>query len=140
MIADRELARVNIVTAIEGLRATAPTPNVLVEYDNMKLVNVSTEQKPYLKVWIHYIDGEQIGLGPNSGERAMGTLIVEARAREGTGTSALNKLIDYFYKALQRTDAMFPVRTKAAKHVSPPNLEGWSRIGVAIPFYWDSLP
>ncbi len=139
MTVDRETARVKIVTACEALRATAPIANVVVEYDNNRVVNLATDQSPYVKVWIHYTGGEQIGLGPNGGDRATGSIIVEARQREGTGSSASNKLLSHFYTALQRSDALFPVRTMTARHASPSPVDGWARVGVAIPFWWDNL-
>lgn len=139
MICNRETARQKIVQAIENLRATAPLPNVLVEYEGQTSVNVSTVTQPYVKVWIDYIDGMQIGLGPNSGDRAMGSIIIEARQRQGVGMSVINNLLTHFYKTIHRSDDLFPVRTRSARHASPPPMEGWVRVGVAIPFWWDNL-
>lgn len=139
MTCNREIARQKIVQAIENLRATAPLPNVLVEYEGQTSVNVSTATQPYVKVWIDYIDGMQIGLGPNSGDRAMGTIIIEARQRQGVGMSVVNNLLTHFYQPIHRSDDLFPVRTRSARHASPPPMEGWVRVGVAIPFWWDNL-
>ena len=139
MTCNREIARQKIVQAIENLRATAPLPSVLVEYEGQTSVNVSTATQPYVKVWIDYIDGMQIGLGPNSGDRAMGTIIIEARQRQGVGMSVVNNLLTHFYQPIHRSDDLFPVRTRSARHASPPPMEGWVRVGVAIPFWWDNL-
>ena len=139
MICDREIARQKIVQAIENLRATAPVPNVIVEFEGQTAVNVSTATQPYVKVWIDYIDGMQLGLGTNSGDRAMGSIIIEARQRQGVGMSAINNLLTHFYTPIHRSDALIPVRTRSARHASPPPLDGWVRVGVAIPFWWDNL-
>ena len=139
MTCNRETARQKIVQAIENLRATAPLPNVLVEYEGQTSVNVSTATQPYVKVWIDYIDGMQIGLGPKSGDRAMGTIIIEARQRQGVGMSEVNNLLTHFYTAIHRSDDLVPVRTRSARHASPPPMDGLVRVGVAIPFWWDNL-
>lgn len=133
-----ENARQAITTKVEALRATWVDYPLVVEYSNGKSVNLSEQKDPYLSVTIVYSDGYQVGLGPTSDYRSLGTLVLEACDKEGFGTARMNKLLDHFYRSMHKTDSMFPVRTYAARFVSVPPKLGWAKQAAAIPFWYDS--
>lgn len=139
MIVTREMARQAITTRIQSLKATFSPYAVAVEYDNMNTVNRATQSNPFLGVTLVYIDGMQINLGPDSQHRPMGTLVLEAFDKEGAGTARMNALLDHFYRGVQMTDSMAPVRTHAARFASKRTPEqGWIAQSALIPFWYDS--
>ena len=139
MIVTREMARQAVTARIQALRSTFSPYAVAVEYDNMNTVNRATQSNPFLAVTLAYIDGMQVSLGPDSQHRPMGTLVLEAFDKEGAGTARMNALLDHFYRGLQMTDSMTPVRTHAARFSSNrfPQ-QGWIAQAALIPFWYDT--
>lgn len=139
MIVTREQARQAVTTKVEALKASFTDYTVIVEYDNREAVNRATQSKPFLAVTLVYIDGYQINLGPSSQHRPIGTIVVEAWDKEGAGTARVNKLLDHFYRGMQMTDSMAPVRTFAARFASKRvPVQGWIAQSALIPFWYDT--
>ena len=134
----REAIRISLTTKVEALKASFVGWPLAIEYANGEVVNTAIQTKPYLKVHIIYQDGEQLELAYNPNYRLIGTILVEACFKEGTGTKAANILLNHFYPALQMRDTMPPLRTMAARFSSKPVTQGWAAESALIPFWADS--
>lgn len=137
-IVTREDVRKIVTARIESLRVAFATYPLLVEYDNFNTVNRATQSDPFIAVTFRYIDGYQINLGPSSETRALGTVVVEIFEKVGAGTARQNELIEIFYRGLQMTDSMAPVRTLAARFAPRPAEAGWAAQAALIPFWYDT--
>ena len=139
-IVTREMVRKKLVARIEEQRPLWTRFPVLIEYDNAIAVNQSTQSNPYLCVTIVYQDGYQTTLSKNPGDRVLGTIVIEAKAKEGSGTAQANDLLEHFYRKVHMTDTLTPLRTLAARFASSPARNGWVAQGALIPFWFDSIP
>ena len=135
----RERIRIALVDEVEALRATFTEYPLEVEYANGKVVNTATQTKPYLKVRIVYQDGDQINLALDPDYRAIGSIVVEAAVKAGSGTAEANRLLEHFYPTLQLSDRMGPLRTRAARFASKDARDGWAAEAALIPFWADSI-
>lgn len=136
----REDVRIKLTERIEALKLTWTDYPLVVEYDNAEAVNEAEQSTPYLSVRQVYMDGYQTSLSLNPTHRALGTIILEARAKQGEGTARLNKLLEHFYPSVHMTDSMSPLRTFAARFGSSPAKLGWVGQAALIPFWFDSAP
>lgn len=137
MATTKEQARVAIVTKVEALRATW-AGTLAIEYDNRENINYSTQVDPFLRVNIMTIGGYQIDLARSPQQRVLGSIVLTAFARCGSGTKAMNDLLQHFYPDMQMTDSMSPVRTHAAQLVTAPEKNGWAGESAVIPFWYDN--
>jgi hypothetical protein len=138
-MATREQARLALVNKVEALKASwAGGYTLEVEYDNLERVNLATQTDPYLCVNLLYHDGYQLDLSDTPQHRLLGTIVLEAKVKEGQGSKKASELLDHFYKALHLTDANAPLRTEAAKIRTPPAHAGWKADVAIIPFWFDS--
>lgn len=137
----RERIRAAVESKVDALKATfSDNPSLIVEYGNTIGINTADQKKPYLRVSIVYQDGQQIDLSSKPGHRLIGTLVVEACVKAGTGTSAANKLLGHFYPELQMKDNIEPLRTLAARFASKEAAsDGWVAEAALIPFWADSI-
>lgn len=134
----RERARKSLTAKIESLKDTFPDYPLEVEYGNGDVINTALQDKPYLKVAIRYQGGRQLELALEPGHRLMGTIVIEACAKEGSGTRMANELLSHFYPALQMRDTIPPLRTMAARFAPVPLKDGWAGEAALIPFWMDS--
>ena len=137
-MASREDVRQAIVTAIEARKASWADNTLIVEYDNRELVNRDTHVNPFLCVELLYIDGYQASLFPDPVHRILGTIILTAKVKQGSGSKAANDLLDHFYTAIHLTDTITPIRTHAAKLVRAKSEAGWVGESAVIPFWYDN--
>lgn len=137
-MATREQARVAITTRVNALKATWVAYPLIVEYDNRNLVNLATQTNPFLKVSIVYMNGYQVDLSATPNHRMLGTIIVEAFSKEGSGSKMANDLLQHFYPTMHMTDSMAPVRTYAAQFKTGRLFDGWQPEAAIIPFWFDS--
>ncbi len=135
----RERARIAVVNKVEALRASFTVYPLTVEYANGNVVNTALQTRPYLRVQIRYQDGQQIGLSLTPGHRLLGTIVVEACVKEGSGTRQANELLAHFYPALHMKDSIPPLRTLASRFAPVPLRDGWTGEAALIPFWVDSL-
>ena len=135
----RESVRTALVTKVEALRSSFTAYTLKVEYANGEKVNTALQTNPYLRVWIVYQDGDQINLASAPDYRLIGTIVVEARVKEGSGTKAANDLLNHFYPSLHMKDTIPPLRTLAARFSSKPAADGWATEAALIPFWADSI-
>ena len=132
MIVTREQVRQAITTRVELLKNSFTAHALVIQYDNANPVNKAVQSLPYLGITIVYMDGKQIGLGPTSEHRPMGTIVV-------AGTSRMNNLLEHFYRGLHKTDSIVPVRTYAARFASKRvPVYGWIAQSALIPFWYDT--
>ena len=136
MIVTREDVRKVIVQRVEDLRATFG--HIDIEYYNQKAIDRSLQKDPFLRVVISYQDGMQVDLGVSGWTRAVGVILLEALAKEGTGSSRQNEILEHFRRGMHKTDTMAPVRTLAARYNSGGVSQGWSSEGEVIPFWYDT--
>ena len=135
----RERARTALVTKVEQLRLTFTPYPLVVEFANGAVVNTARQSHPYLKAGLRYQDGAQIELATNPGHRIMGTIVLEAWVKQGTGTRQANELLAHFYPAIQMRDTLPPLRTAAARFAPAPLRDGWLAEAALIPFWMDSF-
>lgn len=135
----RERARIALITKVEALRANFYDYPLVIEYANLPVVNLSMQTDPYLRVGLKYADGNQIDLGTDPGHRLLGTIVLEARVKEGMGTGQANSLLAHFYPSIHMKDTLQPLRTRAARFATPPNKDGWATETALIPFWLDSF-
>lgn len=133
-----ELARQDIVTAIEAAKVGAPVANLVIEYDNRILVDTATASGPFLSVRILNLDAYQADLSANAIHRFEGQIHLAAAVKEGSGAAAANTLLDFFYPKLQRKQ-FGSVRTHMAKTAKPVPHLGWVYYPVLIPFWFDRI-
>lgn len=137
-MATREQARVALTTKVNALKATWLAYTLIVEYDNRMLVNLATQQNPFLRVGMVYMDGFQIDMSTAPSHRILGTIVVEAFTKEGGGSKMANDLLQHFYPSLHMSDAMPPIRTYAAQFKTGRVFDGWQPEAAIIPFWFDS--
>lgn len=134
-----EDVRKAITTKVEALRAELPTP-VNVSYDNRDVTNYELQSVPYVDVSIFWQGGQQMGLSMiQPGHRMQGSIIIEVKAKEGSGMKEANNLLEHFFPRMQMTNDMLPVRTYAARMASRPEFNGWVGVAAIIPFWVDSF-
>lgn len=138
MSVTREQAREAIVTKIKALAGTWSTYTLVVDYDNRNTVNYGTQVNPFLCVEVLFIDGYQANLGPNSSQRILGSLILTARVKAGSGIKQANDLLEHFYPSLHMSDSMNPVRTYASRFIRAKPEKAWAGESVVIPFWYDN--
>lgn len=132
-------AQVAIATRVNQLAGLWTDFTLAVEYENQKSVNLATQTNPYIRLGIDYLDGYQADLAKNPIHRNLGMILIEACAKEGTGTLVLNRILEHFYKPMQMRDTLVPVRTYAARPTEGYPKDGWYRKPVMIPFWFDDL-
>lgn len=135
----RESVRQAFVTKVTELASTFTAYTLKVEFSNGAKVNTSLQTDPYLRAWIVYQDGQQVNLSLTPDYRLMGTLVLEACVKEGSGTKAANQLLEHFYPAIHMKDTFPPIRTLAARFASKPTSDGWAAEAAIIPFWADSI-
>jgi len=140
MIVTREDVRLKLVARIQALKATWAGYPLEIEYDNLAAVNLSVQTNPYLCVRMVYMDGYQTTLSANPGNRVLGTIVLEVKVKQGSGTAKANALLEHFYRSVHMTDSMDPLRTFAARFGSAPPKDGWVAQAALIPFWYDSMP
>ena len=141
MKVDREEVRKALVAKVKAL-CDVDFPLLRVSWPGFAKVDVSQDKTPYMNVRLIYMDGDDVGIGPDVDLRNMGTIQLECCYKEGdlVGMVTVNNLIDKLLPLLSSNDSMYPVRTYPARQVTPPNgpESGWSEEGVVVPFWYDS--
>ena len=141
MKVSREDVRQTVVKTLTAALIRAGS-KLRVRWPGFGLIDVSVNKEPYINVEIIYHDGVAVGLGPNADLRKLGTLVVEINFKEGEPKDLIiaNNLLDELTTTLTSTDAMYPLRTNATSHVTPPIgvQQGWLREGLVTPFWFDT--
>lgn len=141
MIVTREDVRKKIVTALKAVMDT-DFPAVRVQWPGSAPVDVSTDKSAYVNLKLIYMDGDDVGIGPDAPTRMMGTIQLECCYKEGDGQGLItvNNLLDAATRLFTSNDMMYPVRTYSTRQVSPPNgpREGWQEEGLVTPFWFDT--
>ena len=133
-----DLARQNLVTAVEAALVGMPGGVPIVEYDNRVVVNTQTQVDPYLMVNVVFFDGWQADLSNSPIQRILGQLHIVAVAKEGDGSTKPLQMLDYLYPQLQRK-AFGIVKTDTVKPVKMKPHLGWCGYPVIIPFRFDKI-
>lgn len=131
-----ETIRTDLVTAIVAIKATYPDASLLVEYDNRISVDLTKQLTPYLTVDFKVLNGEQADLSNNPIHRYSGVITLSAGTKEGKGSLAAYKLLDFFSSRLQRT-GFGTVRTHLADAAPTSKQLGWIYYSAVVPFWSD---
>jgi len=132
----RETIRVDIVTAVKAAADLFTTWPLKVEYDNILVVDTSTQTDPFLCVEIKHTDAYQANLGPGALHRYMGFIILSAVVKDGSGSSKANQLLDFLVPKLHgKTHGT--VRTLLAESAPTKPHLGWQYFPMLIPFWSD---
>lgn len=130
--------REKIVSAVEAIKVDYGP--IVTEYHHLRAVNLDLQSDPFLSTRIMLYDGMQINLGKNGGNRLMGSIVLEAKYKEGEGSKVANNILEYFYRKIHMTDDHYPVRTYAARLSGRSVVKGWLAEAAIIPFWCDSIP
>lgn len=141
MKVQREEIRQAVIGELKTI-VEANDPTFRVKWPGFAAIDVSEDKTPYANVRIVYTDGMDVGLGPDADSRYLGTIVVELCYKEGDseGMLRVNSLLDKLARGLTSNDNMFPLRTYAARQVTPPNgaSQGWEEEGLVTPFWFDT--
>lgn len=137
-----EATRTALATKLEALRTSFPGGPPTLEYDNRVTIDPAKHVKPWLQVELDYRDGYQADLSAKPIHRMLGAIRLTAWVKAGAGRKECDDLLQWFYPALQMTNSIPPLRTRAAIPLAKVtdqqrNLVGY---GVAIPFWTDDYP
>lgn len=135
----RNDVRVKAVSRLQARAATFAKFPIVIEYDNRKLVDLTTQTKPYVKFSMVYQDGEQASLGKGVTRRVMGTMVIAVLSREGSGVEDGDAVLDHLWRHMSQTDEMLPLRTYAARFSSSPSMLGWVSQAALVPFWYETL-
>jgi len=138
MIVTLNNIRETVVTAIEAAKSTYGP--LVVEYHHLKSVNLDTQSDPFLSVRVMLFDGMQVSLGKNGGNRLLGSIVLESKYKEGSGSKIANNILEHFYREIHMTDRHYPVRTYAARFSGRSVVKGWLAEAAIVPFWCDSIP
>jgi len=130
-----EAARVALVTRFELALAAYPTTKPKVQYQNRDLIDTKVQVEPWVSFSIVNLTGKQLDLSnkPMSGQ--YGQIVLAAMARENTGSSKANLLLDYFLPWLELKE-LGVVRTHSAMGAKNFVKDGWEGYPLLIPFWW----
>lgn len=131
-----EAARSDIVGAAEVAKAAwAGVPStLLVEYDNLRLIDVDKQVEPYVCVEINYIEGKQLSLGLVKTVADYGQIHVVVHTPAGAGSLVAKKLLDHF-RAYFELKTFSVVRTRAAMGAPTFPKDGWECTPLIVPFW-----
>lgn len=134
----QDYIRQSLVAAVEAAKVGAPTPSLVIEYDNRIIVDTQTQIDPYLIVQVVLIDGVQADISTDPIHRFYGQLLLAPAVKDGAGSADALKLSDHFVPQLQRK-TFSGVRTLAAKPTPSRKNLGWTLYPTIIPFWYDKI-
>ena len=110
-----------------------------IEYENRKKVDRSAQVTPFLGIEIHYADGEMVGIGADVPRRYHGAAYLVVYTKAGAGAAIGTVRLSYL-DTLFAAKQFGGVNTLAPKPLPMPDLDGWHRHCLRIPFYFDTTP
>lgn len=135
----RDDVRKKAVQRLQALAASFARFPLVIEYDNRVTVDLTTQQKPYVKFSMVYQDGEQSSLGKGVTRRVMGSMVIAVMSRVGSGVEEGDAVLDHLWRHMSQTDEMLPLRTYAARFSSSPSMLGWVSQAALVPFWYETL-
>lgn len=130
-----EAARIALTTQFEAALAAYPSTAPKVQYDNRNLVDISKQIEPYLVFNIVNMTGRQLDLSNKPLSAQYGQLVLTAMAKENTGSSKANTLLDFFLPRLELKE-LGTVRTHTGMATKSFTQNGWEGYPILIPFWW----
>lgn len=128
--------RASLVSAVVDLIPSFTEYSLAVEFDNREVINLSTQEDPYLLAQIKLIDGEQASLGDDPLHRIYGQLYLAARVKKSHGVAVANRLLSHFYPSLQNKQ-FGTVRVQMATFAPEKDALGWVTYPLILPFWSD---
>jgi hypothetical protein len=125
--------------------AQAESPDLVTEYDNLKLTAVQETVKQtrgkWARVHIAFDDRPQVSLGASKRFRAHGRVMVQIFTEVATGTQESDQLVDTIVNAFRATSS------ESVTYLSPePDVIGdddgkskWWQVNIVCPFYADDV-
>ena len=130
-----ESARVALTTQFKLALAAYPTTKPKVQYDNRNLIDTRTQIEPFVSFNILNINGQQLDLSNRPMSAQYGQIVLSVMAKENTGTSKVNVLLDYFLPWLELKE-LGAVRTHTGMGAKSFEKNGWEGHPIVIPFWW----
>lgn len=137
----REQVRIAVANTVVSMQAAwkaAKGVDLVVETDNRKMVDQATQEKPYLQVQIRYMAAEQADMADNPFIRTDGQILLAVVAKENSGTSEANELID-FVRPYFELKNIGPAQCKAVEDKSAVPKNGWYYSPAIVNFWYHRL-
>lgn len=117
-------------------------PRNRIRWPGDPLPNIAIDKSLTVEVYVLLIGpSDQVGMAISVATRRYGTVLVKFNHKDGNAKDMVkcSELAQDVAEGFERTDAMFPVRTATpAINNSDKVPEGWSEVGVTIPFWFDT--
>ena len=88
-------AATEIRAIFEQIRLDWSAYPLLIEHDNRNVINLATQQNPFLCVSIINLGGQQFDLGAKPRTRQFAQIHIAAAVKQGKGTADLDSLLDF---------------------------------------------
>lgn len=137
----REQVRIAVATAVTAMQAAwklAKGVDLVVEMDNRKMVDQATQEDPYVQVEIRFLSAEQADMADNPFIRTDGQILLSVVAKENSGTTKANELID-FVRPYFELKKIGPVQCKAVEDYPGKPKLGWYYSPSIVNFWYHRL-
>lgn len=132
------LARQSLMAVVNQLVQDHTDYPLLVEAENRTAVDQAKQVKPYLRVTIDMLSGEQLDVGDAPRRRQYGQLLLEVIVKCGTGTAEMARLRDFVTPRFDIKN-IGPVVCRAAELYKSKEHKGWEHYPVLINFHYDTI-
>lgn len=130
-----ELARQDLYGALEAARLAWPDWSLDLQTGNNNLIDISTQEKPYVTSEVVFMGGEQASLGSKPLVATYGHLALGFCIKEAQGTATVYKLADHFARFVEFKD-LSVARTRALVPQKSKKDRGWYVLPVLVPFWY----
>ena len=134
-----EQARIDVATVAAAMQAAWTAYPLLIEMDNRTVVDLTTQTNPYLCIEVVPIFGAQADMADKPLVKQLGQILISAVAREGSGQSASNLLLD-FATSYFDLKSLTLIQCRAAEGVKPKRYQGWWWSSCIVNYYYFRFP
>lgn len=127
--------RTTIMAVVKQIQEDFTAYQLDVESDNRTTINQGKQSKPYLRVEVEPLSGEQASLGANPLVEQRGQILLYACAKEGSGALLADQLRDFITPYFDRKVLGF-VQCHTAFAVMPKAVQGWVYYPLIIDYYY----
>lgn len=137
------LIRATFSAEIERARlawnAVNGNPVLEVDFENQSVIDLAGKVDPYLMMDVVFRDGEQLDMGDRPLQRLDGQVMLAVGVKEGLGTLAASRVLDFVYPYLQlRSTLANGVQTAQVRPGAPKRANGFYYITAMIYFWRDA--
>jgi hypothetical protein len=133
-----EALRQNFTEAVLVAKSGFSEFSVNVLAENRGTIDLAKQSNPFLEIEVELGSGWQADISSNPRHRIAGLLVLTVKAREGTGSAQVNRLLDFIYPKLQRR-RIGTALTEVASFPKPFSASGLYAKSVVIPFHADAF-